>query len=57
MNSCSLTFLLAIIKAKTGSWVSTDEIILCVLKINGYFMSFSEKGVVFISALGIGCNK
>jgi hypothetical protein len=40
----SLAFLLAIIEAKTGSWVSTDEIILCVLEISGYFMSFNEKG-------------
>jgi len=45
---------LAIIEAKTGSWVSTDEIILCVLEISGYFMSFSEKGLVFISSSGIG---
>jgi hypothetical protein len=43
---------LAIIEAKTGSWMSTDEIILCVLEISG-----SEKGVVFISTSGIGCNK
>lgn len=37
--------------------MSTDEIILCMLEISGYFMSFNEKGVVFISVLGTGCNK
>lgn len=52
-----MTFLLAIIEAKTGSLVSTDEIILCVLEISGYFMSFNEKWMVFISASGIGSNK